>query len=251
MTTGSTPYQSDPDAKTVEEGLPFARLLARAALIAGLLVAAAAAVWVWLTADGAGDLRATIEDLFVQIRTAPYAPVLAVALLVVLNVAGVPLLVLTVGATVVFDNAWEGFAYSWLASMLGASAGYWLGRYSGAELLRRFGGERVNAVSQALGRRAILTCFLIRLVPTAPAIVVNMALGASHIDFGRFVIGTGLGIAPKLAFIVLVTKGLLDLDTNQGPWILAGLAVLVLAWLGTMFLLRRFVRRRLPGAESG
>ncbi len=209
-------------------------------LALGILVVV---VWSQLAAVEGDGITKRVEQVIGLARTGTWAPVIGVVLLTLLNVAGVPLMVLTAGATVVFDDILLGFSLSWMSSMIGASAGFGLGRWSGQALLQDFGGARINALSAKLGRRGALFCFLIRLVPTAPAIVVNMAIGTSHIPFGKFVLGTGLGIAPKLAMITVVTKGLLDLDTAQGPFLFAGLAALVLFWFATMALLRRAVRR--------
>ncbi len=227
----------DPDRR-----LLFLRLLIVIVGVGALV----AGVWLQLGGQNGASLGDTIRDLIEAARQSSSAPILATALLVLLNIAGVPLMLLTAGATAVFDDVLIGFAISWTSSMIGAVLAFWLGRWSGATLVRRFAGEKVQAVSERLGRRGILACLVIRLIPTAPAIVVNMVIGASHISFPKFLIGTGLGIAPKLAFIAVVTKGVIALETSQGPLIFAGLAFLILAWFGSLFVLRRFLKKAQP-----
>ena len=239
--------QDLPDGLDPHHVTPLGSLLARAALVLVAIAVVVALVWSHLSAQGDGDIASKVQALMVETRSLAWAPVVAVGLLVLLNVAGVPLMVLTAGTTIVFDNAVDGFAYSWTASIIGACIGFWLGKFSGGELLRGFGGDKINDVSERLGRRGLLACVIVRLVPTAPAIVVNMVIGASHIPFWKFVLGTGIGIAPKLFFIAVVTKGLLGLEADQSPYLTAGLAALVLFWLGTMVALRRYLKSHPPG----
>jgi uncharacterized membrane protein YdjX (TVP38/TMEM64 family) len=228
--------------------LPY--LLMRGAMVLVLLLSIITVVWLKLTWTEGEDLSSRIRFLFELARHSPWAPLVVTSLLVLLNVAGVPLLILTAGVTYVVDDVGAGFAYAWCASMIGACIGFWLGYYSGARLLRDFGGDQVNVVSRRLGRRGIMASFLIRMVPTAPAIVVNMVIGASHIEFWKFVAGTGAGIAPKLLLIAVVTAGLISLNQADWKWVTAGLAALVALWLVTMWVLRRYVQKQ-NGAENG
>ncbi len=236
----------------MSEKLPsrsLAPLLIRAGVAFAVLAALVAVVWLQLSAPGEGDLRERIEAIMAQARDSTWGLALMVLVLGILNVAGVPLMILTAGATVVAGTVLTGFAVSWAASMIGAAGGFALGRFTGGELVRAYGGERVNALSKMAGRRGILTSFGIRQVPTAPAVMVNMAIGASHISFWKFLVGTGLGIAPKLAFIAAVTKGVLALETRFSFVLTAGLAALLVFWIVTMVVLRRFVKRLAP--ETG
>lgn len=240
---GPTP-QGDPLAALSSPGQPRRLLpaLGRILFVVGVLGIVVGLVWSQLaTLQGAG-IGERVQQVIGLANGSPWAPAIAVGILTVLNVAGVPLMVLTAGATVVFDAFALGFILSWLSSMVGACIGFGIGHWSGGRLLRDFGGDRVNALSTRLGERGLVACFVIRLVPTAPAVVVNMAIGASHIPFWKFLVGTALGIAPKLAFIAAVTKGLLDLDTDQGPYISVGLVVLVVFWFATMAVARRLIR---------
>ncbi len=242
---------ASPPLETQDRPRRLLPALVRISLVGGVLAVLAATVWSQLgSVEGAG-IGERVQQVIGLARGSDWAPLIAVGLLTALNVAGVPLMVLTAGVTVVFDSLALGFILSWTSSMAGAILGFLIGRWSGGSVLRDFGGDRINALSARLGRRGILVCFLIRLVPTAPAIIVNMAIGASHIPFVKFLLGTSLGIAPKLAFIAVVTKGLLDLDTDQGPYIFIGLAILIIFWFATMALARRLVRSATSGPESG
>ncbi len=232
-----------------EQAPDLRSLLIRAGLVVLAIAMLIALVWMQLS-SGEGTLDDRVREMMAQTRSSVLAPVIAVLLLVVLNVAGVPLMVLTAGATVVFASGLQGFFLSWLASMIGATIGYGLGRLSGGALLRTFGGERLNALSEMLGRRGFLTCFGIRLIPTAPAIVVNMVIGASHVGPGKFLAGTALGIAPKLAFIAAITQGVAMLETRHSPLFIGALAALVVIWIVTMVALRRLMSRFL-GVQDG
>ncbi len=140
----------------------------------------------------------------------PYALLIAVAAFAVLAFAGVPQIVLIAAAAVAF-GPWWGSVYSWVGTLVSAAIGFWLGRMLGARALRRFGGERLQSFIDMVGRNGFLASMIIRLVPSAPFAVLNMAAGVTPMRFSAFAAGTAVGVAPKIALIVLA-----------GHWVAAG-----------------------------
>ncbi len=171
-------------------------------------------------------------------RGTVWAPVVAVLAFVVLGLTGFPQFVMIAAAVVLFGPVY-GFFYSWAGTMLSANLGFALGHIFGADILRRFGGSRANHLSAMVGRRGIIASALVRVVPSAPFIVVNMAAGVSHIRLSQFVLGTGLGIIPKMAFIAFIGGSLLSLTQGLNPWVIAAIVVVVLVWVGGGLWLRR------------
>jgi uncharacterized membrane protein YdjX (TVP38/TMEM64 family) len=55
-----------------------------------------------------------------------------------------------------------------------------------------------------------MTSLAVRLVPTGPALLVNLAAGVSGIKFAQFTAGTTIGIIPKIVIIALLSQGLIS-----------------------------------------
>lgn len=158
---------------------------------------------------------------------------------------GVPQVAL-IGASVAVFGPWSGLVYSWLGTLVSSLIGYGLGRRFGGRLLEQYAGARVQKVMQVIGDNGFLASFMIRQVPFAPFVVVNMAAGVAGVRFVDFLIGTGLGILPKIVVICFFGNSLAELIHGRGMdplhivLLLAGLAV----WLGAGWAARNWLRRR-------
>ncbi len=173
----------------------------------------------------------------------PYALLIAVGAFAVLAFAGVPQVVLIAAAVVAFGPE-LGFAYSWIGTMVSASVGFWLGRVTGGQLLRQVGGEKLKAFMAMIGKNGFLASLIVRLVPSAPFVVVNMAAGMTPMRFSAFALGAAIGIVPKILLTVMAGHSVIH--ARSGQWAanlgLFGLALLI--WVGAGLWARRWMRRR-------
>ena len=76
-----------------------------------------------------------------------------------------------------------------------------------------------------------------RLVPTGPFILVNMAAGISSVRFRSFLIGTALGIIPKIAVVALLAQGILS--GVQQDWLMLVFMLGALLIIGLVIILRK------------
>ena len=163
---------------------------------------------------------------------------------------GAPQFVL-IAASVVAFGPMRGFAYSWLATVISAAVDFQLARVFGARILRRYGGDAINRLSQVIGKAGFWSSLVVRIVPSAPFIVVNMAAGASHMRFLAFLGGTGVGIIPKTALVAFAGGSVVQLAEGGGLLIAAGLAAVAAAWLVAVVFARRvLLGRGAPGADA-
>ena len=191
---------------------------------------------------GAGaDLKSTLD----QIRAHPAAPLLVVILFCVLGLTGAPQFALILAVTVTFGPI-LGSLYAWGATLISALLGYTIGAVFGTRMLNRWGNESVLRVSQALGRRGILSSALIRLVPSGPFIVVNVLAGASHVRAQDFALGTALGIIPKIMLIALISSGAVGFLNEGDP----GSIALILGGIALWVILGVVVRERMRSANG-
>ncbi|HEX7043765.1 MAG TPA: VTT domain-containing protein, partial [Burkholderiales bacterium] len=157
---------------------------------------------------------------------------------------------LLVAATALAFGPVFGLVYSVLGAMASAAVVYGLGRWLGRDVVRRFAGARLNAVSRRLAQRGILTIMFVRVVPVAPFSVVNLVAGASHIGFRDFLLGTLFGMTPGIALIALFVDQVGQTLRQPGPGAVALLAALLALIVGASYGLRRLASRRKPGAAE-
>jgi uncharacterized membrane protein YdjX (TVP38/TMEM64 family) len=173
----------------------------------------------------------------------PLAFLATVALFVGAAFIGAPQFILIAACVVAFGPS-LGFWYSWVATVVSAGVTYWLGRGPTARTLERYGGATVERLKRFVGKNAFYASFMIRNVPSAPFIVVNMAFGATRANFWAFLSGCALGVLPKTALVAFFGGAVAAAASGDGTWtslILAGIAIL---WLGIMLAVREWVKRR-------
>ena len=204
---------------------------------AGLLVLAAASV---LGFEG----QASVTRWLGLAAHSRFALVIAIAAFTVMAFLGAPQVVLIAAAVVAF-GPWVGGVYSWIGTMVSAGLGFWLGRATGGRLLRELGGEGVKRFIAMIGRNGLLASLIVRLVPSAPFVAVNMAAGITPMRFSAFAAGTAIGILPKIVLTAVAGHSVIQARQGGQVWISLSLLVLALAvWLGAGLLARRWIRRR-------
>jgi uncharacterized membrane protein YdjX (TVP38/TMEM64 family) len=152
-----------------------------------------------------------------------------------------------IAACVLAFGPWSGAGYAWIATMVSATATFYTGRFAGADVVRRYGGRTVNRISEFVGRNGFWASMIIRNVPSAPFIVVNMAAGVSRMTFLAFAAGTSIGIIPKIALVAFAGRGVIELVGGGSLWLAASALLAALGWLGAMLIARRW----LSGPEDG
>jgi uncharacterized membrane protein YdjX (TVP38/TMEM64 family) len=158
-------------------------------------------------------------------------------------------------ATAIAFGPLEALGLALTGSLLGAMAGYAAGAILGRSRIRRLFGPKINAVSQALARRGVITVTLVRLIPVAPFTVVNVLAGASHIGFRSFALGTVLGMAPGIVMLTVLGERIGAVIRDPGTWnaatlmVVAAAIVVGAAGLGRLFKVR-YGDRRVGGSGT-
>ena len=163
---------------------------------------------------------------------------LTVLVFVALAFVGMPQWVL-IGAAVITFGPVLGGLISWVATLLSALANFALGRMMGGERLRARLGERAGRWVDRVSDEGLMAALLVRLVPVAPFVLINLAAGASTMRARDFAIGTAIGIVPKIAAIALFGKGLVELLRGNDLALAAALLALGLVVLGWLWWMRR------------
>jgi len=173
---------------------------------------------------------------FTDIKESGFGLPLTILTFVCAAFLGIPQWALIAGVVVAFGPS-SGAIFAWIATMTSASLDFWLGRWVGAERLRRYGGGLVNRIVRIVRKNGLVTSFAVRFVPTGPFVLVNMAAGVSHMKFPAFFLGTAFGIIPKIAIVALVGQGLIS--GSEGKVVMAAFIGLALLLIGLMLLARK------------
>lgn len=168
---------------------------------------------------------------------------MAVGAFALLAFLGVPQIVLIAAAVVAF-GPWTGIGYSWIGTMVSSMVGFWLGRAFGGRLLRDIAGERVQRFMALIGANGFMASLIVRLVPSAPFIVVNMAAGVSPMKQRDFFGGTALGILPKIVLTALAGHSAVK-GMHGGGWTsYATIAIAAVAWIWVGWYARKWLKSR-------
>ena len=173
----------------------------------------------------------------------PWAFAATVVLFIAAAFIGAPQFILIAACVVAFGPS-LGFAYSWAATVASAAVTYWLGRGPTARLLDRYGGRTLGRLKGFVGKNAFYASFMIRNVPSAPFIVVNMAFGATRAAFPAYLLGCALGVLPKTALVAFFGGAVVSAVSGDGVWTSLILAAVAAVWLALMLGVRELVKRR-------
>jgi uncharacterized membrane protein YdjX (TVP38/TMEM64 family) len=215
----------------------------RTAAVTALLLALVAAVFLVGKNTLGVEVEEGLEGWLTGFQVGPIGFLATVMVFCLSAFLGVPQFLLIAVCVVAF-GPWYGFAFSWIATVVSAGVTYWLGRGPTARMAERYGGSVMGRLKRFIGGNAFYASFIIRNVPSAPFIVVNMAFGAARSNFWAFLAGCALGVLPKTALVAFFGGAVFSAVSGDGVWhslILAGAAV---AWLLLMLAVREWIRRR-------
>jgi uncharacterized membrane protein YdjX (TVP38/TMEM64 family) len=178
----------------------------------------------------------------------PWALPVAVGAFAVLAFVGVPQFVLIAAAVVAF-GPWTGFAYSWIGTLASSLVGFWLGRTFGGRLLKDLAGDGVAKFMKLIGKNGFLASLIVRLVPSAPFIVVNMAAGVTPMKLRDFAAGTAIGIIPKIALTAFAGNSIVQALKGGGQRHIVMLVVAVVVWIVCGLVARAWLKKREAAAD--
>jgi uncharacterized membrane protein YdjX (TVP38/TMEM64 family) len=176
----------------------------------------------------------------------------AIAAFTIAAFVGAPQFVLIAACVVAFGPE-RGFWYAWIATIFSGAVTFYIARFSGAQkLVARYSGATGGRFTRLMGdkRNAFFASMIVRMLPTAPFIVVNMSMAVAGMPFLPFILGLAAGVAPKTAIVAFAGDGIMDaLEGNLGAAAIAG-AIAIAIWFVGVVLVRRLVRKDEPGTPS-
>ena len=160
-----------------------------------------------------------------------WGPVIFIAIYVVATVLFIPGSVLTLGAGAVFGVGW-GSVYVSIASTLGATAAFLVGRYLARDSIARKieGNERFAAIDKAVAKEGWKIVGLTRLSPVFPFTLLNYAFGVTQVKLRDYVLASWIGMMPGTIMYVyvgsLAQAATGERERTTGEWVLYGVGLL-------------------------
>lgn len=228
---------------------PVAARRVASAVLALLAAAGLAAAWRWTPLHDLLDVRALASEIEV-LAHAPFAPLLVVGAYLLASLTAFPITLLILATGLVFGPI-AALLYAWAGSLVGAAAGFGLGRVLARDLAQRLTGARLTAIGRRLGRKGVLAVIAVRIVPVAPFSVVNLAAGAARIPLRDFLIGTFLGMSPGIIAVTVFWGQVLAALRRPSPISLAVLGLVAAGIVLSAVALRHWLTRRTrPGSQT-
>ena len=199
------------------------------------------AVLMILGRSGAFGFADHIDEQLAGLRNSPWGLPATIVVFILTAFIAAPQFVLMAACIVAF-GPWLGSVYAMAGQMASAWLHFYMGRLGGRELVERYGGNTVNRLSGFIGRNDFLASMIVRSVPTAPAIVVNMAFGASKAKFWRFMAGCFLGSIPKTLIVALLGQSVMSAMGGGVVLAVGGVIAVVSIWIVVALAARRAVQ---------
>lgn len=146
-----------------------------------------------------------VIDWFEGFRESPWILPLLLGIFLVAGLIGFPVNLLLVAGTVAL-GPWKTFGCGLLGSLLSASVAFWMGHQFGKPLLEKIARDKLRSLSNKVGKRGVLSVAVIRVVPIAPFVVINLVAGFSSLKFRTFISGSLIGMMPGMLGVVLITN---------------------------------------------
>ncbi|MHA7879951.1 MAG: TVP38/TMEM64 family protein [Saccharospirillum sp.] len=203
----------------------------------GILITllALALVWRYLADQGlvtAAQL-ASISEQMTGLQRSPWLIPTIMGIYVIALLLVFPLTLLVVVTAVLF-GPWWGLLYAAIGTLSSSAASFWVGRWMGRDAIEHYGGQRLNRLSRYMGDRSIESMAVINLLPLAPFTFTNLMAGAFDMPFGRYMLGSAIGILPGLAVVTVLggqISTVLTAETLADAWPGIGIALLLVTAL--------------------
>jgi uncharacterized membrane protein YdjX (TVP38/TMEM64 family) len=127
---------------------------------------------------------------------------------------GLPRLWLSFAAGAIYGSA-LGTGLSMMATMIGATVTYMLGRSLMRGVVRRRLGRRVEAWNERFRRNGFLWTLYLRLFPLSNATMTSLLAGSGKVSLGAFSLGNLIGFLPLTVVFALAGSGAAKANNHQ------------------------------------
>jgi len=184
------------------------------------------------------EVRAAVE----RFRGVWYGPLVLIGAYIIGCIFAVPASVFVLSAGFIWG--WKlGGTYAIAGGVLGAIAAFYVGRFLGEGLLKRFG-RLGAAVTKQVDHAGFKSLLVLRLIPLLPFAVLNYGSGVAGVRLSDFVLATAIGLAPSNYVFAYCSDSLFNGSMSEGDAVkrLFIVGALMIAIVLIPALLKRIVR---------
>lgn len=186
----------------------------------------------------------SIASWFGVFAQSPFAIAAVIGIYILAAFVNAPQFMLHGGVVLTFGPV-LGSMIAWVATMISASFNFWLGRRLGAERLDKMSGGMTAKMLHLIKNHGFFASLAVRIVPTGPFVLVNLAAGVTRMKFIYFFLGTAIGIIPKIAIVASVSESVKGTVTGKGPLYIAIVVGIALLWIGIIYLAGSRLKRKM------
>jgi len=162
-------------------------------------------------------------------RLGPWAPVMAVAAMIIVSFLPLPAETVAIANGAVFGRL-TGFILTWIGAMIAAFIAFGLARWLGRPVINRIlPGQALEKFESLVRRRGAPVLLLARMIPFVPYTVVNYGSGLSPVKFRTYAWTSAVGMAPPI--FAFVSIGALMKDQPWIGWVSLAAIIAVFALL--------------------
>ena len=182
--------------------------------------------------------KETVMTFLENFRSSPFMIPIIFGLFLAAALVAAPINILLVASTVVI-GPWTTFACGLTGSLFSAAIAFYAGHRFGKPLIKKIAKKQLKKLSRQVSKRGILSVVMIRLVPIAPFVIVNLVAGSSGINFTTFFFGSILGMVPGMFGVVWVTytAQAAFTDPQWQTWLILGCSLAIIGVV--LYLLRQ------------
>jgi uncharacterized membrane protein YdjX (TVP38/TMEM64 family) len=188
------------------------------------------------------DENGALAETFKAAAESSWALPIVIVCFTAASFIGAPQFLLIALAVAAFGPV-RGFMFSYVATMISASTNFLVARLFGARWLQRHRGATLKTLTDFVGRNGFYSALIVRIVPSAPFVVVNMGMGMTTMPYMAFLAGTAVGVIPKTTLVALLGKIVQRARAGETDAILY-LVLAALVWIVLAYLARWLIRRR-------
>lgn len=206
----------------------WVRLVAPTLLLVGLVVVA------WRLGYFSLKDPRRLSGAVDRVRGLPWLPPAFVGVYAAAAAFATPISPMAYGAGAVFGLV-RGGILVWIASLIGATGGYWLARGVWAGPARRLLGRHSDILQTLRSGSAFLNSLRVHLFPIMPFGILNYAAGTCRLAFPQFLAGTAIGVIPGTIAAVYVGDRLVAGIEHNDSHAFTVAAIVMLVLLGVSF----------------
>ncbi|MCM1989172.1 TVP38/TMEM64 family protein [Oceanirhabdus seepicola] len=151
-----------------------------------------------------------------------------------------PLMALYISSGMIFSPLW-GVLINLLGLFVCVSIPYWLGRFCGKGLLDRLiiKYKNVGKLQTIKSKHEWFISYILRMIGILPGDVVSMSLGAMGISYKKYVLGSIVGLLPRMIAATFLGTTITD---PTSPIFIASCIMTILLSIGSFFVHQKFMK---------